>query len=306
MENQTDSPDFIFLGLSNDPQLQIFYFLIFSIIFLVTLSGNITIILIIRIDTSLSTPMYYFLSHLSFVDICYSSNTVPKMLISFLMKEKTISFTHCMIQMFCTLLLGATEIFLLSAMAYDRYTAVCDPLHYIMIMNKAICSHLVWGVWLMGLLTALINTVPTLNLHFCGLHRINHFSCELPAILKASCSETFLNNTILLTSVLICGLGSFITTSISYICIISTIMKIHSKEGRSKAFSTCSSHLIVVGLLYMTGLFQYMKNSSVSSITLDEIFSIQYNILTPMLNPIIYSLKNKEVKRALGRICKKN
>ncbi|KAM6448928.1 olfactory receptor 5BS1-like [Liasis olivaceus] len=306
MNNQTDSPDFVFLGLSNDPKLQIFLFLTFSIIFLITLSGNITIILIIRMDPSLSAPMYNFLSHLSFVDICYSCNTVPKMLMNFLMTETTISFTDCMTQIFCTLLLGATESFLLSAMAYDRYTAVCHPLHYIMIMNKAICSYLVLGAWIIGLFFATINTVPAFGLQFCGLHEINHFSCELPPLLKASCSDTFLNNWILLSSVLVFGLGSFLPTLVSYIHIITSIMKIHSAEGRSKTFSTCSSHLIVVGLLYTTGMSQYMKPSSISSTTLDELFSIQYSILTPMLNPIVYSLKNKELKMALRRICKKN
>ncbi|KAM6451702.1 olfactory receptor 5BS1-like [Liasis olivaceus] len=307
MENQTDSSDFILLGLSSDPQVQIWLFLIFSIIFLITMSGNITIILIIRMDPSLSAPMYYFLSHLSFVDICYSTNIVPKMLMNFLLKQKTISFTFCILQMFCTLLLGVTEIFLLSAMAYDRYSAVCHPLHYIMIMNKAICSYLVLGAWLMGLLSAIINTMPIFSLHFCGLHEINHFSCELPPLLKASCSDTFLNNVILLSFAVICGLGSFLPTLVSYVHIVSTIMKIHSAEGRTKAFSTCSSHLIVVGLQYLTGMSQYIKPSNISSSTLDEPISIQYNILTPMLNPIIYSLKNKEVKRALeGKFKKKS
>ncbi|XP_039174345.1 olfactory receptor 5A2-like [Crotalus tigris] len=296
MENQTD---FILLGLSSDPQLQNWFFLIFSIIFLITLSGNITIILIIRIDPSLSVPMYYFLSHLSFVDMCYSTNIIPKMLMDFLMKQRTVSFTFCILQMFCTLLLGVTEIFLLSAMAYDRYAAVCHPLHYIMIMNKTICTYLILGAWLIGLLSATINTVPIFKLHFCGLREINHFSCELPPLLKASCSDTFLSNVILLSFAAMCGLGSFSPILVSYVHIISTIMKIHSAESRSKAFSTCSSHLIVVGLQYMTGMSQYMKPSNVSSIILDEIISIQYNILTPMLNPIIYSLKNKEVKRAL-------
>ncbi|XP_034278847.1 olfactory receptor 5A2-like [Pantherophis guttatus] len=302
MENQTDSLVFLFLGLSNDPQLQIFLFLIFSIIFLLTVSGNITIILIIRMDPSLSAPMYYFLSHLSFVDICYSADIVPKMLMNFLMKHKKICFISCVMQMFFSLLLSVTEVFILSAMAYDRYSAVCHPLHYIMIMNKALCMYMVIGAWLMGLLFATINTVPIFGLQFCGLPEIKHFSCELPPFLKASCSDTFLNNCILLFSVLIFGLGSFLPTLVSYIHIISSIMKIHSEEGRRKTFSTCSSHLIVVGLLYMTGMSQYMKPSSVSSITLDELFSIQYSILTPMLNPIIYSLKNEEVKRALRRI----
>ncbi|XP_066487300.1 olfactory receptor 5A2-like [Tiliqua scincoides] len=302
MENRTDTSEFIFLGLPSNPQWQIFFFLVFSTVYLITLSGNITIILVIRMDSSLYTPMYYFLSHLSLVDICYSSDIVPKMLADLLVKQKTISFISCLTQMFFSLLLSVTEVFILSAMAYDRYTAVCHPLHYVVIMNKTVCTYMVIGAWMMGLSFAIINTVPTLDLQFCGHHKISHFSCELPPLLKLSCSDTFVNNAILFSSVAIFGLGSFLPTLISYIHIISTILKIHSAEGRSKAFSTCSSHLIVVGLLYMTGMSQYMKPSSLSSMMLDEIFSVQYSILTPMLNPIIYSLKNKEVKRALGRV----
>ncbi|XP_016851297.2 olfactory receptor 5AR1-like [Anolis carolinensis] len=302
MENQTDRSEFIFLGLSSDPQLQIFFFVIFFTIYFITLSGNITIILVIKTDPSLYSPMYYFLSHLSFVDICYSTDIVPKMLANLLMKQKTISSTGCLTQMFFSLLLSVTEVFILSAMAYDRYTAVCHPLHYVVVMSKSVCSYLLMGSWLMGLSFAVINAVPIFKVQFCGFHEIRHFSCELPPLLKISCSDTFLNNIILYSSVVIFGLGSFLPTLISYIHIISTILKIRSTEGRSKAFSTCSSHLTVVGLLYMTGMSQYMKPSSISSVVVDELFSVQYSILTPMLNPIIYSLKNKEVKRALGKL----
>ncbi|XP_060636627.2 olfactory receptor 5AR1-like [Anolis sagrei] len=302
MENQTGRSEFIFLGLSSDPQLQIFFFVIFFTIYFITLSGNITIILVVKTDPSLYSPMYYFLSHLSFVDICYSTDIVPKMLANLLMKQKTISSTGCLTQMFFSLLLSVTEVFILSAMAYDRFTAVCHPLHYVVVMNKSICSCLVMGSWLMGLSFAVINTVPTFKVQFCDSHEIRHFSCELPPLLKLSCSDTFLNNTILYSSVVVFGLGSFLPTLVSYIHIISTILKIRSTEGRHKAFSTCSSHLTVVGLLYMTGMSQYMKPSSISSIVVDELFSVQYSILTPMLNPIIYSLKNKEVKRALGKM----
>ncbi|XP_070583190.1 olfactory receptor 5G9-like [Erythrolamprus reginae] len=305
MENQTDSLDFLFLGLSSDPQLQIFLFLIFSIIFLLTLSGNITMILIVRMDPTLSAPMYYFLSHLSFVDICYSADIVPKMLKDFLMKHKKICFTNCVTQMFFSFLLSVTEVFILSAMAYDRYSAVCHPLHYIMVMNKALCIYLVVGAWLMGLLAAIINTVPIFVLQFCGLREINNFRCELPSLLKASCSNTFINDWILLFTVMIFGLGSFLPTLVSYIHIITSILKIHSAEGRRKTFSTCSSHLTVLGLLYMTGMSQFIKPRNVSSTILDKLFSIQYSILTPMLNPIIYSLKNEEVKKALRRIITK-
>ncbi|KAM9120368.1 olfactory receptor 5M5-like [Pangshura tecta] len=302
MENQTIVTEFILLGLSNDPQMQILLFLVFLVIYLITLGGNIVIMVVIRADSHLHTPMYFFLFHLSFVDICYSSVTVPNMLINFPAEHKTISVNGCIVQMFFILLSAAAEVFILSAMAYDRYTAICDPLCYMERMSKGICVHLVSGAWAIGFFHALLNTVFTSKLRFCGPNEINHFSCELPPLLQRSCTDTLTNQVVLLTSVLIFGSSSFLLTLISYIYIISTILRIRSAEGRHKAFSTCSSHLIVVALWYLTAFFQYTKPSSVSSVVLDEIFSIQYSILTPMLNPIIYSLKNKEVKIALGKM----
>ncbi|XP_067391460.1 olfactory receptor 8S1-like [Emydura macquarii macquarii] len=302
MENQTMVTEFILLGLSNDPHLQIFLFLVFLVIYVITLLGNVMIILVISSDPQLHTPMYFFLFHLSFVDICYSSVTIPKMLQNFLAERKTISANGCFAQNFFFLLSGCTEGFMLSVMAYDRHAAICDPLHYVNIMNKRVCSQLVAGAWTMSILFALINTLFLLNVSFCGPNEVNHFSCELPLLLALSCTETFTNEVVLLMSVVIFGLSSFIPILVSYIHIISTILRIRSAEGRRKVFSTCSSHLTVVGLLYLTALCQYMKPRAASSVVLDELFSIQYSILTPMLNPIIYSLKNKEVKMALGKI----
>ncbi|XP_039357818.1 olfactory receptor 8S1-like [Mauremys reevesii] len=305
MKNQTTVTEFILLGLSSDPQMQIFLFLLFLVIYLITLGGNIVIMVVIRADSHLHTPMYFFLSHLSFVDICYSSVIVPNMLVHFLAEHKTITVNSCIAQVFFIFLMAATEISILSAMAYDRYAAICDPLHYMNTMNKGICVHLVSGAWAIGFIDALLNTVFVLKLHFCGPNQISHFSCELPSLLQLSCTETFTNQVVLLTSAVVFGLSSFLFTLISYIHIISTILSIRSTEGRHKAFSTCSSHLIVVGLLYLTAFFQYTKPSSVSSVVLDEMFSIQYSILTPMLNPIIYCLKNKEVKTAVEKTLEK-
>ncbi|XP_026517303.1 olfactory receptor 5V1-like [Terrapene carolina triunguis] len=302
MKNQTTVTKFILLGLSSDPQMQIFLFLVFLVIYLITLGGNIVIMLVIRTDSHLHTPMYFFLFHLSFVDICYSSVTVPNMLINLLAEHKTISVNGCITQMFFILLSAGAEGFILSAMAYDRYAAISDPLRYMERMSKGICVLLVSGTWTTGFFYALLNTVFTLKLHFCGYNQIHHFSCELPPLLHLSCTETFTNQVVLLTSIALFGSSSFLFTLISYIHIISTILRIRSAEGRRKAFSTCSSHLIVVGLLYLTAFFQYTKPSSVSSVALDEIFSVQYSILTPMLNLIIYSLKNKEVKTAVGKM----
>ncbi|XP_024079284.2 olfactory receptor 1009-like [Terrapene carolina triunguis] len=302
MENQTEVTEFIILGLSNDPQMQIFLFLVFLVVYLITLLANMVIMVVIRTDPHLHMPMYFFLSHLSFVDICYSSAIVPNMLVHFLAEHKSISVNNCIAQVFFIFLLAATEIFILSAMAYDRYTAICDPLRYMEIMSKGICVQLVSGAWTIGFFHALLNTIFTSKLHFCGPNQISHFSCELPPLLQRSCTDTFTNQVVLLTSIAIFGSSSFLFTLVSYIHIISTILRIRSAEGRRKAFSTCSSHLIVVGLLYLTAFFQYTKPSSVSSEVLDEMFSIQYSVLTPMLNPIIYSLKNKEVKTAVGKM----
>ncbi|XP_074825959.1 olfactory receptor 5V1-like [Natator depressus] len=305
MENQTKVTEFILLGLSSDPQVQIFLFLVFLVIYLVTLVGNILIMLVIRADSHLHTPMYFFLFHLSFVDICYSSITVPTMLMNFLAEHNIISVNGCITQMFFFILLAGTEVFILSAMAYDRYAAICDPLHYTEMLSKGICVQLVSGAWTIGFLYALLNTVFTFKLHFCGPNEIRHFSCELPPLLQLSCTDTFTNQVVLLTSAVMLGAISFLLTLISYIHIISTILRMSSVQGKQKTFSTCSSHMIVVGLLYLGAFIQYTKPSSVSSVALDEMVSIQYSILTPMLNPIIYSLKNKEVKTALRNIlCK--
>ncbi|KAM7150023.1 LOW QUALITY PROTEIN: olfactory receptor 5V1-like [Macrochelys suwanniensis] len=304
MENQTTVAKFILLGISSDPQLQVFLFLVFLVIYVITLLGNMLIMLVIKVDPHLQSPMHFFLSHLSFVDICYSSTIVPKMLENFLAEKKTISADGCITQMFFIILSSGAEIFTLAAMAYDRYAAICDPLHYMETMKKRLCQ-LVVGAWTMGFIDALVNTIPLLRLHFCGPSEINHFTCELPSLLVLSCTETFTNGVVLLSSIAIFGSSSFLLTLVSYIHIIATILRIHSMEGRRKAFSTCSSHLLIVILYFGTGSFRYVRPSSASSEVLDMLVSIQYSILTPMLNPIIYSLKNKEVKRAVVTMLKK-
>ncbi|XP_054080643.1 olfactory receptor 5V1-like [Rissa tridactyla] len=306
MENQTSGTDFVLLGLTRDPLLQRLLFTVVLIIYLIILLGNIVIMMVIRTDLHLHSPMYFFLFHLAVVDICYATTVVPKMLVNFLVKGSiTIAVNACMTQMFFIFLSAGSEVFMLSVMAYDRYVAICNPLKYQEAMSKHFCYQLVGSAWAMGLLYSVLNTIPVLNIQFCGHTEIKHFSCELPPLLSAACSGTFLSKLILLFSAVIFGCSSFLLTLISYICIIATVLKIQSAEGRHKAFSTCSSHFIVVGLLYVTALFQYTKPKSVSSIILDQVLSTQYSILTPMLNPIIYSLKNKDMKTALGRILKK-
>ncbi|XP_062992672.1 olfactory receptor 5J3-like [Elgaria multicarinata webbii] len=302
MENQTVIKEFILLGLSSDPRLQMILFFVFLIIYAATLLGNSVIILVIRAEPSLHTPMFFFLSHLAFVDICFSSVTVPKMLENFLRQEKTISLVGCITQIFFFFQFGCVESFLLSTMAYDRYVAICDPLHYSTTINKQKCRQLVVGSWVMGLLDALINTLPLMDLTFCRHSAINHYTCELPSVLSLSCSEALTNYMLILASSSIFGFTPMLLTLVSYSFIISTVLKIRSAKGRSKAFSTCSSHLIVVCIFYISGFFGYMKSSSKSLTGLDRITSIQYLILTPMLNPLIYSLKNREIKTI---ICKR-
>ncbi|XP_009332761.1 PREDICTED: olfactory receptor 5V1-like [Pygoscelis adeliae] len=302
MENQTSSSEFVLLGLTSDPHLQSLLFFVFSVIYLITLFGNMVIMIVISTDPHLHSPMYVFLFHLALTDICYATTIIPYMLVKFLLKQRTIDFSACIIQMSLILLSAGSEIFMLSAMAYDRYIAICKPLQYQEVMNKPVCSQLVGGAWAMGVLHSIINTLPMLNVQFCKYTEIKHFSCELPPLLTAACDRTFLNKLVLLSSAVIFESSSFLLILISYIYIISTVLKIEPAMGIQKAFSTCSSHLIIVVLLYTTALFQYTKPSSVSSFILDQLFSIQHSILTPMLNPIIYSLKNNDVKTALGRM----
>ncbi|XP_062992682.1 olfactory receptor 1E5-like [Elgaria multicarinata webbii] len=302
MGNQTTSvTSFVFLGFSYDPPVHFFLFLMFFLIYVVTLMGNITIMMAIRSNSNLNSPMYFLLSHLSFIDICYSSVTVPKLLNN-IYGSQAISYNSCLTQMFFIFLTGTTEGFILAAMAYDRYAAICKPLHYVQIMNRAFCRWLVGGVWAISFFHAMTNTLPILKLVFCGPNVIQHFSCELPSLLVLSCSETFLNITVFFISACILALFSFFVILLSYVNIVSSILKIHSAEARRKTFSTCSSHLIVVVLFYGTGSLRYLRPQSASSVIMNEYFSIQYSISTPMLNPIIYSLKNRKVKEAIKKL----
>ncbi|KAM3823669.1 olfactory receptor 5BS1-like [Vipera latastei] len=306
LENQTGITEFILLGLSDNQQIQDFLLFVFMIIFLVTILGNIAVILVISSEHHLQMPMFLFLRYLAFVDICYMSVTVPKMLANFIMKQKTISREGCISQIFFLLQIACTESFILSAMGYDRYVAICDPLQYSRYLTQEICTKMVGTAWLLGVFFSIVNVLPLLNLHFCNNNIIRHYTCEIPSLLTLSCTDTLTNYIILLISVLAVSLSSFLITLISYIYIISTILKINSAEGRQKAFSTCSSHLIVVCLYYFSGIICYMKPSPKSLMDLDNILSIQYSILTPMLNPIVYSLKNKEILSGAEKLFRKN
>nr|XP_056720459.1 olfactory receptor 8S1-like [Euleptes europaea] len=300
--NQTDKGLFSLLGLTSNPWLQIFLFVLFLLIYLLTVVGNVMVMLAVKFNPNLQNPMYFFLSHLSFLDVCYSSVTLPKLLETTIAGQKTISVSGCFAQAFFILFSATAEVFMLSSMAYDRYCAICKPLHYANIMNMAFSYKLVATSWTIGFLYALANTLSLLRLEFCGSDVIRHFSCELPSILSLSCSDTSMNKMLFLISGGTVGVVSLFLTVISYFHIISTILRITSTEGRQKAFSTCSSHLIVVTLFYGTGYFRYLRPSSASSVVLDEMLSIQYSILTPLLNPVIYSLPNKEMKASFKRL----
>ncbi|XP_077169487.1 olfactory receptor 8S1-like [Paroedura picta] len=304
VRNHSEEGFFFLLGLSTDLQLQILLFIQFLLIYLLTVVANGMIMLAVKSNPNLQNPMYFLLSHLSFLDICYSSVTLPKMLETTIAKQKTISVSGCFAQAFFIMFSATAEVFILSSMAYDRYCAICRPLHYMNNMNIAFTWKLVTTSWTIGLLQGLTNTVPLIRLEFCGSNIIQHFSCELPSIISLSCSDTSFNQMLFFICTCILSITSLFFTVISYIHIISTILRIRSTEGRQKAFSTCSSHLIVVILFYGTGFFRYLRPSSASSVIWDEIVSIQYSILTPFLNPIIYSLQNKEMKASFKKILK--
>ncbi|KAM4663684.1 olfactory receptor 5V1-like [Discoglossus pictus] len=294
--NQTFETRFILLGLSNIPHLQALFFLLFLLMYIITLSGNSMLIVVVRIDARLQTPMYFFLSNLSVIDICLSSTIVPKILINTLAKDRSISILGCALQMYFHLALGATECIILAAMAFDRYAAICYPLHYNTIMNKTFCVGMASGSWTVIFLISVMHIVFTFQLPFCRSHHVDHFFCEMPPFFPLSCRDTWFNELAMYISTGIVAMCSFCLTLISYIHIISTILKIKSSQGRHKAFSTCASHLTVVSLYYGTIIFMYICPRSTHSPQTDKTVSIIYTAVTPMLNPIIYSMRNKEVK----------
>ncbi|XP_037703758.1 olfactory receptor 8S1-like [Choloepus didactylus] len=297
--NHSTMTEFILLGLSAEPHIQALLFVLFLGIYLLTVTGNLMMLLVIRTDSHLHNPMYFFLSHLSFIDLCFSSVIVPKMLENLLSKKKTISVGGCLSQIFFLFVTAGTEACLLSVMAYDRYAAICHPLLYAQVMRKEWCVQLVWVSWSLGILDTLINIPLATQMDFCETQTIPHYSCELPSLFPLSCSDVSTNLIVMFCSIISHGLATSLSIFYSYGCIVSTILSIRSRSGRSKAFSTCSSHLFTVSLFYGSGFLRYLMPTSGSPLEL--IFSLQYNVITPMLNPLIYSLKNKEVKAALKR-----
>ncbi|XP_006184869.2 olfactory receptor 13F1 [Camelus ferus] len=298
--NLTVISNFIFLGFTHYPKVEITLFVLCLLIYLITLLGNIILISVSLLDSCLHKPMYLFLSNLSFLDIWYTSST--PMLANFVSGENTISFSGCVAQMYFSLAMGSTECVLLSMMAYDRYVAICNPLRYPIIMNKRVCVQISAGSWATGCITALVETVSVLQLSLCGNRIINHFTCEILAVLRLICVDTSKVQLIMLViSVLLLPMPMLLIC-ISYAFILSSILKISSVDGRSKAFSTCAAHLTVVVLFYGTALSMYLKPSAVGSQEIDKFMALVYAGLTPMMNPIIYSLRNKEVKVAVKKL----
>ncbi|KAM6160841.1 olfactory receptor 10AG1-like [Erethizon dorsatum] len=297
--------EFVLLGFSDSPKLHWLLFGIFLLVYLIILLGNGAIILITRLEPTLHTPMYFFLSNFSFLEICYVSVTLPRMLMNLWTQKGTISFFACATQMGFFLVLGAAECFLLAVMAYDRYVAICSPLQYPLIMNHKVCIQLVTGSWIIGFPVQVGQTVQIFTLPFCGSKHINHFFCDIPLLLKLACGTIFVNEMVVYILAFLIVIVPFMLILASYSRIISTILRLPSNIGRAKAFSTCSSHLIVVFLFYGSASITYFHSNSYQYEGTDKLLSLFYTILTPMFNPMIYSLRNKDVTGALRKFLPK-
>ncbi|XP_053901026.1 olfactory receptor 1052-like [Malaclemys terrapin pileata] len=299
--NSTMVTEFILLGFISSPELQALLFALFLVSYVTVLLGNAGLLLVIYLDARLHTPMYLFLRHLSFVDLCYSSAIVPKALNSFVTGDGTISFLGCAVQ-FCVFGgMLTTECCLLAVMAYDRFVAVCKPLLYTVTMSDGVCTGLLACSYASGFLNSLIQTLCTFSLPFCGANQVDHFFCDITPLVKLSCTETRSNETIILASACVIGVSSFLTTMISYLYIFMAILRIPSLQGRRKTFSTCTSHLTAVSIFFGTLIFMYLRPKPSYSAQQDKAVSVLYTLVIPMVNPMIYSLRNKEVKEALRR-----
>ncbi|XP_078508965.1 olfactory receptor 5F1-like [Lissotriton helveticus] len=299
--NTTLVTDFILLGLTDDPLLQLPLFVLFLLAYCISMVGNAGIILLTKISPRLHTPMYFLLRNLSFVDLCYPACATPNMLANLLSDRNAISFLGCALQMFLFLGFGSAETLLLAVMAYDRYAAICKPLLYHTILTERNYKSLTAGSYLIGLLNAMVLTCLTFTLHFCGSN-INHFFCDGPTLFTISCSNTFLNEVLSATVGGIVLVGSLLVIVITYMHIVAALFRIHSTKGRHRAFSTCSSHFLVVTLYYGTIMFTYLRPKSSYSLEHDKVVAVFYSVIIPLLNPLIYSLRNQEVKLALREV----
>nr|XP_012302993.1 olfactory receptor 2A7 [Aotus nancymaae] len=300
--NQTSITEFLLLGFPLSPWIQMLLFGLFSLFYIFTLLGNGAILGLISLDSRLHTPMYFFLSHLAVVDIAYACNTVPQMLVNLLLPAKPISFAGCMTQMFLFLSFAHTECLFLVVMSYDRYVAICHPLQYSAIMTWRVCITLAVTSWTIGVLLSLIHLVLLLPLPFCRPQQINHFFCEIMAVLKVACADTHINEIMVLAGAISVLVGPLSLIVVSYMCILCAILQIQSGEGQRKAFSTCSSHLCVVGLFYGTAIIMYVGPRYGNLKEQKKYLLLFHSLFNPMLNPLIYSLRNSEVKNTLKRV----
>ncbi|XP_003802519.1 olfactory receptor 8J3 [Otolemur garnettii] len=299
--NFTWVTEFILTGVSTRPELQIPLFLVFLVIYALTVMGNLGIITLTSVDSRLQTPMYFFLRHLAIINLGNSTVIAPKMLINFLTKEKTTSYYECATQLGGFLTFIVSEVILLAVMAYDRYVAICNPLLYMVVVSPRICLTLVSLTYLYGFLTAIVVSPCVFSLFYCSSNVINHFYCDIAPLLALSCSDTYLAETIVFISAATNMVFSMVTVLVSYFNIVLSILRMHSSEGRKKAFSTCGSHVMAVTIFYGTLLFMYVQPHTNHSLDTDKMASVFYTLVIPMLNPMIYSLRNKDVKDALKK-----
>ncbi|XP_052021182.1 olfactory receptor 6C74 [Apodemus sylvaticus] len=305
MRNHTAVTVFILLGLTDDRQLQMVVFVLLFLTYMLSVSGNLAIITLTLLDSHLKTPMYFFLRNFSFLEISFTTVCIPKFLVSMATGDKTISYNECAAQLFFTILLGATEFFLLAAMSYDRYVAICKPLHYMTIMSNRICNVLVFVSWLSGFLIIFPPLLMGLQLDFCAANTVDHFFCDVSPILQLSCTDTHIIEIMMLLSAILTLLVTLVLVSLSYTNIIRTILRIPSSQQRRKAFSTCSSHMVVVSISYGSCIFMYVKPSAKERVALNKGIALLSTSVAPMLNPFIYTLRNKQVKDAFKNITKK-
>ncbi|XP_042532211.1 olfactory receptor 5W2-like [Dipodomys spectabilis] len=294
--------EFVFLGITNTPETKVILFVTFILVYFINILANLGMITLIQVDSQLHTPMYFFLSHLSFCDICYSTAIGPKMLVDIFGKNKSIPFLGCALQFLIFCIFADAECMLLAVMAFDRYKAISNPLLYTVNMSSRVCILLVAGVYLVGMADALIHTTLAFRLCFCGSNEINHFFCDLPPLYLLSCSDIEVNELVLFIIFGFIEVSTISGVLISYCYIILSVLKIRSAEGRFKAFSTCTSHLTAVAIFQGTVLFMYFRPSSSYSLDQDKMTSLFYTLVIPMLNPLIYSLRNKDVKDAVLKL----
>ena len=306
MLNQTSVTEFFLLGVTDIQVLQPVLFVVFLTIYFLNLAGNGAILMVVISDSRLHSPMYFFLGNLSCLDICYSTVTLPKMLENFLSTHKTISFSECISQLHFFHFLGSTEAMLVPVMAFDRFVAICKPLHYTLIMSHQVCTQMAVTIWIIGFFHALLHSVMTSRLNFCGSNHIHHFFCDVKPLLELACGNTELNEWLLHTVTETIAMGSFFLTLLSYFYIIIYLFfKTHSCSMLHKALSTCASHFMVVVLLFGPVFFIYIRPASGSSMDRERYIAIMYSVVTPVLNPLIYTLRNKEVKEALRRVIRR-